>query len=241
MLWQARIAPRRDTGDLCRRGAGPAAPRAALRAALGDPQGRRPHRPLHRGPRARDGRLPARRPRSGAGDRRRAHHLLVPGLPALSARPRVPHSLCGTRSGWSAPTVTATAPPTLALLADRYDPSCSRRLARRPVRLAGAGPEPMRRRVRGRPGRSWSARLARPPRRGADRRRGDVGARSPMTCAAGWTRSAPGGCGSATICTSGSASWPPPPARGEGGLRFRQVQTADRAALGQRGRDPVRR
>ena len=91
LLWQARVDPRRDTGSLSteeldslRRAL--RAGRAALRAR----QGRRAHRSVHQGPPGRPSRrgrgLSPRRSCPGAGHRRRAHHVLVPGLPALSRR-----------------------------------------------------------------------------------------------------------------------------------------------------------
>ena len=64
------------------RGPRPPPPGAARRRPLGDPQGRRPHRQLHRGTPARR-HVPARRPPARAGPGRRQDDVLVPRLPAM--------------------------------------------------------------------------------------------------------------------------------------------------------------
>ena len=80
----AHLAAAEHVGPLDR-GPRPPPPRAARRRPLGDPQGRRPHRQLHRGTPARR-HVPARRPPARARPGRRQDDILVPRLPDDEAR-----------------------------------------------------------------------------------------------------------------------------------------------------------
>ena len=84
-LWQARLAPLRPAGSLS--DAELDALRRAIRAGIrrADRAGRRAHRGDHPAPPGRGG-LPALRRRDGAGDRRRAHDLVVLRRAGLRAR-----------------------------------------------------------------------------------------------------------------------------------------------------------
>ncbi len=84
ILWQARISPRRPSGDLSRDRVDDLARGRAGCGAVGDRQGRIAHRDHDRLPQGRAP-LPALRRRADPGHRRRPHDLVVPARAAVKS------------------------------------------------------------------------------------------------------------------------------------------------------------